>query len=143
MQLHELSPKHKQKRSKRIGRGGKKGTYSGRGMKGQKSRSGRRLKPEIRSIIKKYPKLRGYSFNPLSTKPAIVNIEDLAKRFKEGETVNPQVLLEKKLVRRMKGRTPKVKILGQGRLTKALTVEGCLISKKAKAVIEKAGGTVK
>jgi large subunit ribosomal protein L15 len=45
-----------------VGRGGKKGTYSGRGIKGQKSRAGKRLEPIIRSIIKRYPKLRGYRF---------------------------------------------------------------------------------
>jgi large subunit ribosomal protein L15 len=143
MQIHELSPKHKQKRSKRIGRGGKKGTYSGKGMKGQKSRAGRKMKPAIRSIIKRYPKLRGYSFNPLKVKPAIVNTKTIEKKFKEGEVVNPKALLEKKLVRRMKGREPIVKILGDGKLNKALTFENCIVSKKAKAVIEKAGGEVK
>lgn len=59
MQLHELQPKHKLKKQKRIGRGGKRGTYSGRGIKGQKSRAGRKLKPAIREFIKRYPKLRG------------------------------------------------------------------------------------
>jgi large subunit ribosomal protein L15 len=62
MQLHELKPIHKFKKKKRIGRGGKRGTYSGKGMKGQKSRAGRRLEPVIRGIIKRYPKLRGYKF---------------------------------------------------------------------------------
>ncbi|MDD3399578.1 MAG: 50S ribosomal protein L15 [Candidatus Paceibacterota bacterium] len=143
MQIHELSPKHKQKRSKRIGRGGKKGTYSGKGMKGQKSRAGRKMKPAIRSLIKRYPKLRGYSFNPLKVKPAIVNTKTIEKKFKEGEVVSPKALLEKKLVRRMKGREPIVKILGDGKLSKAFTFEGCIVSKKAKAVIEKAGGEVK
>lgn len=65
MQLHELRPKHKLKKRKRIGRGGKRGTYSGRGVKGQKSRSGRRFAPVIRSLIKRYPKLRGYRFHAL------------------------------------------------------------------------------
>jgi len=60
MQLHELQPTHKTKTSKRIGRGGKKGTYSGRGMKGQKSRAGARMQPLVRELIKRYPKLRGY-----------------------------------------------------------------------------------
>lgn len=62
MQLHELRPLHRGKKRKRVGRGGKRGTYSGRGQKGQKSRAGRRLKPVIREIIKRYPKLRGYKF---------------------------------------------------------------------------------
>lgn len=60
MQLHELLLTNKSKKRKRIGRGGKRGTYSGKGMKGQKSRAGKRLEPVIRSLIKKYPKLRGY-----------------------------------------------------------------------------------
>ena len=60
MQINQLSPKHKEKRKKRIGRGGKKGTYSGKGMKGQRSRAGRKMAPIIRELIKRYPKLRGY-----------------------------------------------------------------------------------
>jgi large subunit ribosomal protein L15 len=112
-------------------------------MKGQKSRAGRRLKPAIRSIIKRYPKLRGYSFNPLSPKPAVVNTKDMEKWFDGGEVVSPKTLLEKNLVRRMKGRDPKVKILGNGKLSKSLTVEGCAVSKKAKTIIEKAGGEIK
>jgi len=62
MQLHELKPTHKLKKRKRIARGGKRGTYSGKGMKGQKSRAGRRLEPVVRGLIKRYPKLRGYRF---------------------------------------------------------------------------------
>jgi len=143
MQLHQLSPKNKTKRRKRVGRGGKKGTYSGRGIKGQKSRAGHRLKPAIRSIIKRYPKLRGYSFNPLSVKPSIVQLKTLEKKFKEGEEVTPQALLEKKIVRRIKGKAPQVKILSGGKLTKPLTLKGCQVSKKAREIIEKAGGEVK
>jgi len=60
MQLHQLSPKHKSKKRKRVGRGGKRGTYCGRGMKGQKSRAGAKFVPIIRGLIKRYPKLRGY-----------------------------------------------------------------------------------
>ncbi|MDI6602922.1 MAG: uL15 family ribosomal protein, partial [Patescibacteria group bacterium] len=128
MQLQELKPIHKRKKRKRVGRGGKKGTYSGRGIKGQKARAGRRLKPVIRELIKKYPKLRGYKFKQAKLKPAIVNIETLEKKFQAGEVVTPKVLLEKKLVRRIKGRLPRVKILGKGKLSKPLTVENCLIS---------------
>jgi large subunit ribosomal protein L15 len=62
MQLHELKPRHKLKKKKRVGRGGKRGTYSGRGQKGQLARAGRKLKPIVREIIKRYPKLRGYKF---------------------------------------------------------------------------------
>jgi len=142
MQLHEIAPKHKTKKRKRVGRGGKKGTYSGRGMKGQGARAGKRLKPAIRSIIKMYPKLRGYSFNPLTEKPSIVNVGILENAFQDGETVSPQSLVEKNIVRKAKGRFPKIKILGDGKLTKKLTIEGCLISKAAKEIIEKAGGRI-
>ena len=68
MQIHELKPTHKRQETKQVGRGGKRGTYSGRGMKGQKSRSGRRLEPVVRSLIKKYPKLRGYRFKSAKRK---------------------------------------------------------------------------
>ena len=143
MQLHELRPIHKKKKRKRKGRGGKRGTYSGRGVKGQKSRAGRRLKPVIRTLIKRYPKLRGYKFNLLSQKPAVVNIEDLEKKFKSAETINPEILLKKGLIRKIKGKVPAVKILGQGKLTRSLTIENCLVSKQAKEKIAKANGMVK
>lgn len=143
MQLHEIAPKHKLRRRKRVGRGGKKGTYSGRGIKGQKARAGRRLKPAIRSIIKMYPKLRGYRFHPLSAKPVIVNIDILEKKFQDGETVTPQTLIEKNIVRQIKGRLPKIKILGDGKLTKKIVVENCGLSKSAREIIEKLGGTVR
>ena len=126
MQLHQLKPKHKLKKKKRIGRGGKRGTYSGKGIKGQRSRAGR-----------KYPKLRGYRFKGQDKNLAIVNIGDLDKKFKESEVVNPKALLERKLIRRIKGKTPKVKILGRGELKKKLTIENCELSKSAKEKIEK------
>ncbi|MCK4454002.1 50S ribosomal protein L15 [Candidatus Parcubacteria bacterium] len=142
MQLHQLHPKHKSKRKKRIGRGGKRGTFSGRGVKGQKSRSGRKLEPIVRGLIKKYPKLRGYKFNEWKTKPVVVSIGSL-ERFETGEKINPSVLLEKKIIPKIKGRVPKVKILGKGELTKALTIENCDISKSAREKVEKAGGKIK
>jgi large subunit ribosomal protein L15 len=147
MQLHQLKPIHKQKRPKRIGRGGKRGKYSGRGIKGQRARAGRKLKPVIKEIIKKYPKLRGYGFKSKiknqKLKIAIINLEDLEKKFKEGEIVSPQTLLEKGIIRRIKGKVPKVKILGKGEITKNLIIENCLVSKSAKEKIEKAGGHIK
>ncbi|GAI13330.1 unnamed protein product [marine sediment metagenome] len=148
MQLHQLKPKHKLKKKKRVGRGGKRGTYSGRGLKGQRSRAGRKFKPAIRGLIKRYPKLRGYKFKIIRPKPAVVNIEILEKKFKAADTVTPKVLIEKRLIRRIKGRLPKVKILGtraqrKGKLTKKLIIEGCQVSKSAREEIEKAGGTIK
>ena len=60
MQLHQIQPSHTRKTKRRVGRGGKRGTYCGRGTKGQRARAGKKLKPAIREIIKKIPKLRGY-----------------------------------------------------------------------------------
>jgi len=74
MQLHQLRPKHKLKKKKRIGRGGKRGTYSGKGIKGQKSRAGRKFAPVIRELIKRYPKLRGYRFKNHEGFLVIVNV---------------------------------------------------------------------
>lgn len=62
MQLHQIKPSHKSKSEKRIGRGGKRGTYSGRGIKGQKARAGAKKRPALRDFVKKIPKKRGYRF---------------------------------------------------------------------------------
>lgn len=59
MQLHELRPLTKAKTKKRVGRGGKRGTYSGKGMKGQKARAGRKIRPGYRDLVQRTPKLRG------------------------------------------------------------------------------------
>ena len=143
MQLHELKPIHKLKKKKRVGRGGKRGTYSGKGQKGQKSRSGKRLKPMIRELIKRYPKLRGYKFQKRAQKTVAVNYQLLEKKFGARSAVNPKILLERKLIRRIKGEIPKVKILGKGEFKKALIIDGCQVSKLAKEKIEKAGGVIK
>ena len=74
MQIHELKPKHKTSAKKRVGRGGRKGTYSGHGMKGQKSRAGRKMVPMIRELIKRYPKLKGYKSFRVDDFSAVVNI---------------------------------------------------------------------
>ena len=143
MQLQEVKPIHKPKKRKRVGRGGKRGTYSGRGMKGQKSRAGARFQPIVRELIKRYPKLRGYRFKSRGKlRAAVLNLEILEKKFKEGEEVNPQTLLDKGLIRRIKGRIPLVKILGKGDIKKALNFKDCLFSKTAREKTEKAGGKV-
>ncbi len=136
MQIHQIKPKHKLKKKKRVGRGGKRGSYSGKGIKGQKSRAGRKLAPVIRELIKKYPKLRGYRRQKISQNLTIVNLGDLEKKFKDSEIVNPQTLLGKGLIRRIKGKTPKVKILGKGELTGKLIIENCQMSEKVKRKIQ-------
>ena len=143
MQLHELKPKHKLKKRKRVGRGGKKGTYSGRGNKGQSARAGRKMVPIIRELIKRYPKLRGYRNFVLEDYSAIVNIDTLEKLSKTGEVISPANLIKKGIIRMISGKVPKVKILGRGKLSKQLIIENCKVSKTAKEAIEKAGGTVK
>jgi large subunit ribosomal protein L15 len=142
MQLHLLKPKSKRKERKRIGRGGKRGTYSGRGMKGQGSRAGKKLQPSIRVFVKRYPKKRGYRFNPTKSKPMVVNLSQLESKFENNGVVNPKTLLEVGLVDKIKGRVPEVKILAQGTLTKKLVVENCSVSKSAEEKIKKVGGKV-
>ncbi len=144
MQLHELKRKTENQGSKRIGRGrgSGKGKTSGRGTKGQKARAGHKIWPNMREILKKIPKRRGYKSPSIQGKPLIVNLATLEKFFSSGDTVNLKTLLERKTVRTRKGATPTVKILGDGDLTKKLTFSGVTVSASAKAKIEKAGGTV-
>ena len=142
MQIHQIQPRHKQRKARRVGRGGKRGTYSGRGIKGQSSRAGRRMQPRVRELFKRYPKLRGYR-RAASTKPLVVNLTQLEKYFEKGATINPVTLAQKKIAGTMKGKARGIKILGMGELSKALTVENCAVSKSAKAKIEKAGGVIK
>lgn len=142
MQLHQLKPIHKRKRKKRIGRGGKRGTYAGRGIKGQKARAGAKFQPMVREMIKKYPKLRGYRQKIRKRIQVEINMITLEEKFKSGEEVNPKILIEKGIIRKIKGRVPQVKILGKGELKKKLTIEGCQVSKAAKEKIEKAGGKI-
>jgi large subunit ribosomal protein L15 len=143
MQLHQIQPKHKSQRKHRIGRGGKKGTYSGRGMKGQKARAGAKFLPIIRSLIKRYPKMRGYRVQRTFPAFQIVSLHAIEKAFKANEVVSPASLLEKQVVSRFGGKLLPIKILASETMSKALTFEGCRVSKNAQALIEKAGGAVK
>jgi len=140
MQLHNISGKHKKKKT--VGRGGKRGTYSGKGMKGQKARAGHRIRPAVRDSLKQIPKLRGYAFKSAGTKTRAINLVELERHFRTGEMVSPKTLLEKGLVEAFGSRLPVVKILGEGKLTKNVTVRKCTLSKSARAAIEKAGGKV-
>lgn len=125
-----------------VGRGGKRGKTSGRGTKGQNARAGRKKRPEMRDFIKRLPKLRGYAFNTIQDKPVVVNVRDIEKAFKAGETVNPKTLVEKGVANLFKGNAPAIKILSLGDLTKKVTVEACDVSAGAKTKIEKVGGKV-
>lgn len=147
MQTNTLKRAHPHKKAPRVGRGGRRGKTSGRGTKGQKARSGRKMRPELRDIIKKIPKLRGHGKNRSRTvRPratiAVVNLSALEAAFSAGATVTPAELAKKGLVRTRAGRIPAVKILGTGEITKALSVSACATSASAKAALEKAGGSV-
>lgn len=142
MQLHELRPENKIKKKKRVGRGGKRGTYSGRGIKGQKARAGRRIRPALRDIIKKLPKKRGYRAKVKPRSTAVVNLELLEKKFEMNSEISPRTLFEAGLVRKISGKIPQVKILGRGKITKSFVVKDCFFSKSAEDAIKKAGGQI-
>jgi len=143
MQINQLKRKNLNKKKRQVGRGGARGKTSGRGMKGQKSRAGRKLRPEMRDIIKKLPKLRGYKFSSFQEKPVVINLAVLEKTYKDGEEVTPATLITNKLLLMKKGKVPKVKILANGDLTKKITISGCQISKTGEEKVKKAGGTIK
>ena len=144
MQLHQLKPKNKFKKIKRVGRGGKRGTYCGRGQKGQKARSGVDGEPMIRNLLKRYPKLRGYNHNPREKLIAIVSLKEIEAKFNSGEQITPAILVEKKLVKTQKGKIPTVKILSTNdKFSKKLEIINCLLSKKAQEMVESAGGSIK
>lgn len=143
MQIHQVIPKTKSRKGKYIGRGGKRGTYSGRGIKGQKARSGRKMRPEIRDLIKKLPKKRGYKFKSFQKDATIINLETLNKNFTDKSEITPSVLAEKGFIKQVSGKISLVKILGKGEVDKNLIITGCLFSKAVKEKIEKAGGSIK
>ena len=141
MQAHNLS-KSNTKKAKRIGRGGKRGSFSGRGIKGQKARAGRKIRPQIRDIIKKLHKRRGYgrsraqSVNANKAKIVSVNLREIDKKFKDGDKITPKELVAARLVKMQGDKMPKIKILGNGKLTKKLIFEKIfLMSKSAKEKI--------
>ena len=134
---------HKYKTRKRIGRGpgSGHGKTAGRGHKGFYSRSGSSRRkmfeggqmPLTRRIAK-----RGFNNKKFADEVVILNLSALEQNFENGETVNPQTLADKKV---LKGRYDVLKILGKGQLTKKLTVEAHRFSASAKEQITKAGGT--
>ncbi len=142
LSLHTLKPKKGARRTaKRVGRGlGSTGSYSGRGVKGQRARSGGRagLKLKgLRPLMLSTPKKRGF-LSP-KTRPVVLNIGDVAKAFVNGATVSPKMLLKKGLII---DASAGVKILGKGDIGIKIIIEGCLLSAAAKQKIEQAGGTV-
>jgi len=142
MQLHDLKPKIRASK-KRIGRGGPHGKQSGRGHKGQLARAGGTPRPQIRDRIKKIPKLRGYKHNPVKKKAVAVNVSQIESIAKKGDCISPQYLVAKGVLRTFGAQNPKVKILGNGDISTAITVVRCDVSDTAREKIEKAGGEIR
>ena len=143
MQIHEITTAKRPKK-KLIGRGGKRGTYSGRGNKGQKARSGGNVNPLFEggrsSLVERMKKLRG--FKSIHPKKNIVSLAMIEKQYESGEVVSVETLVAKKLVKESLAKRG-IKLLSKGNLTKKLTIaSGILISESAQAVIEAAGGKV-
>jgi len=139
--LHNLKfNKSAKKKRKRVGRGNASGhgNYSTRGQKGQRSRSGGRsgiTKRSIKFTLRRVPKVRG--FKSIYPKMSFINLDLLNKKFKEGDIVTPEKLVELKLV---KLSPSGLKILGEGKLDKRLTVYAHKFSKTAENAIIKKGG---
>jgi large subunit ribosomal protein L15 len=151
LNLSNLSPAQEREDRKRVGRGpgSGKGRYSGRGIKGQKSRSGsHKMRAGFEGgqmpIYMRIGKSRGATskdampIGPFRTETVPVNLRDL-DRFDDGAEVTPESLVEKRILKNTK---IDVKLLGMGDVTKKLTVRVHAISATAREKIEKAGGTV-
>ena len=141
MELHELSPAYGSKKEpKRIGRGhgSGQGKTAGKGHKGQKARSGGSIRPGFEGgqmpLQRRVPK-RGFN-NIFAKKVVAVNVGELEK-FGEGSVIDANELISMGLINRS---FDKVKILGEGNLTKSLTVKAQMFSKSAQQKIELAGG---
>src|SRR4051794_38843575 len=152
LNLSTLKPAQKRKARKRVGRGmgSGKGRYSGRGIKGQKSRAGSHkmhagFEGGQMPIDMRLPKLRGNTsadampIGPFRTFTQPVNLRDLEARFDAGADVTPDALVQIGLI---KNTRTDVKILGSGELTKKLSVTAHGFSRTAREKIEAAGGTV-
>ncbi len=145
MKLHDLRPNPGAKKNKkRKGRGTSSGLgkTAGRGHRGQNARSGGRVSPGFEGgqlpLQRRLPK-RGFT-NPFKKEWSIVNISDLNELFDEDTKVTPEELINKGLIRKLQKNG--VKILGNGKLEKKLTVKANKFSKSAVEKIEEAGGKV-
>ena len=151
LNLSNLKPAQKRADRKRIGRGpgSGKGRYSGRGIKGQKARSGsNKMRPGFEGgqtpLSMRVGKQRGATskdampIGPFRTYTQPVNLRDLERVFADGDTVNVEALVEKRLVKNTRA---DVKILGYGELTKTLSVTAHVFSASAREKITAAGGS--
>jgi large subunit ribosomal protein L15 len=143
MMLHEILIRTA-KGKKRIGRGGKRGTTAGRGTKGQRSRAGHKIRPELRDIIQRIPKQRGQGFSTQYRPVIAVDLDMLEKHFKAGEKVTPRTLEKRGLIVLGKVRpVPRVKILARGSLSKKLILENIDASSSAAEKIIGKGGELR
>jgi len=151
LNLSNLKPAAARRDRKRVGRGmgSGKGRYSGRGIKGQKARSGsHKMRPGFEGgqmpVYMRLPKQRGSTskdampIGPFRTSTVPVNVRDL-DRFGDGDEVTPESLVEKGIIKNTK---IDVKLLGMGEVSKKLTIRVHAISATAQQKIEGAGGTV-
>ncbi len=143
MKLHELKPTPgSTKNSKRVGRGMSSGNgkTAGRGQDGQRSRSGRKLRMDFEGgQTPLYKRLRKVGFkNPHRKVYATINIDRL-NQYKDGTTVTPELLLKDRMVRKM---NQGVKVLGNGKLDKKITVKAHKFTASAEEKIKAAGGTI-
>ena len=144
MKLHELSPAAGSARENwRRGRGAGSGNgkTAGKGHKGQNARSGGGVRPGFEGgqipAYRRLPK-RGFNNCKFADKYAIVNVSDL-ERFNDGDVITPEILLENRIIRKA---FDGLKVLGNGELTKKLTVKAKIFSASAKEKIEAVGGKV-
>ncbi|WNY65036.1 50S ribosomal protein L15 [Borreliella carolinensis] len=139
-----LKPKGASKRRKIVGRGPGSGLgkTSGRGQKGQKARN---TSPRLgfeggqTPLYRRLPR-KGFSNNDYKLEYAIVSLGDIDKKFKDGQVVNYDTLLENKLIKK---KNKEIKILSNGRLTKKVSFEVSKISKSAESLVIKIGCTIK
>tara|TARA_B100000945_G_scaffold306747_1_gene294507 strand:+ start:16 stop:486 length:471 start_codon:yes stop_codon:yes gene_type:complete len=135
-------PERKKSRT-RVGRGnGSKGTYSGRGLKGQKSRSGGGVPLFFEGgqlpLVKRLPFLRGFK-NRFKKDFSIVNLVDIENKFNEGDEVSAESLFDLNLIKK---KSSNVKILGNGNLNKSLKIKVHAVTKSAEEKIKKSGSTI-
>ncbi len=145
MQQHEVkSENNNRKNRRRVGRGDGSGfgSYSGKGMKGQKSRSGGGVRPGFEGgqlpLSKKLPMIRGFT-NVFKTKYAVLNVSSLSG-FEANSDVTPETLQEKGVLRNVKY---PIKILGDGDVSVPLNVSAHKFTTSARAKIEAAGGNIR
>ena len=129
------------KTRKRVGRGGNRRLYAGRGMNGQNSRSGGGVRVGFEGgqtpLLRRMPKLKGFR-NINRVEYFALNLGTIDKLFKDGDTVDAEALVKIKLLKKPQ----RIKLLGNGELTKKLTINVELASASALAKVKKAGGSL-